>query len=90
MRCAEENLNTKRDELEEKNEMYETAQERVMELSGELNALRSESDTASKSCCFKEFFFLYLNSSSIFLLREYFQAKEETHCLPKWTINGKK
>lgn len=47
LRCAEENLNTKRDELEEKNEMYETAQERVIELSGELNALRSESDTAS-------------------------------------------
>lgn len=48
LRCAEENLNTKRDELEEKNNLYEEAQERVIELSGELNALRSESDTASK------------------------------------------
>ncbi len=46
LRCAEENLKTKRDELEEKNEMYETAQERVIELSGELNAIRTESDTA--------------------------------------------
>lgn len=44
--CLEENLQSKRDELEEKNEMYETAQERVIELSGELNGLRMESDTA--------------------------------------------
>lgn len=48
LRCAEENLQTKRDELEEKNELCETAQEQVIQLSGELNALRSESDTASK------------------------------------------
>lgn len=44
LHCAEENLNMKRQEVEEKNEMYETAQERVIELSGELNALRMESD----------------------------------------------
>lgn len=36
--------------------MYETAQERVIELSGELNALRSESDTASEYRCYKDFF----------------------------------
>lgn len=49
LHCAEENLQAKRDELEEKNQMYETAQEQVIQLNGELNALRSESDTASES-----------------------------------------
>ena len=48
LKCAEENLNTKRDELEEKNELYETAQEQVIQLNGELNALRTESDTAGR------------------------------------------
>lgn len=48
LRCAEENLESKRSELDEKNEMYETAQERVIELSGELNAIRMESDTAGR------------------------------------------
>lgn len=48
LRCVEENLEQKRNELEEKNEMYETAQERVIELSGELNAIRMESDTAGR------------------------------------------
>lgn len=46
LRSAEANLKAKRDELEEKNEMYETAQQREIELSGELNALRSESESA--------------------------------------------
>lgn len=59
LRCAEENLKVKRDELEEKTEMYETAQERVIELSGELNAHRMESNTASKSHCIIEVFGLW-------------------------------
>lgn len=46
--CTEENLETKRNELEEKNELYETVQEELIQLRGELNCIRSESDTASK------------------------------------------
>ncbi|KAJ6597361.1 Protein Spindly-B [Pseudolycoriella hygida] len=45
--CAETNLESKRAELEEKNEMYEVAQEQATQLSAELNALRTHSDTAN-------------------------------------------
>lgn len=46
LRSAEENLKAKRDQQEEKNEMYEMALQRAIELSGEVNALRSESKAA--------------------------------------------
>lgn len=46
--CTEENLKTKRDELAEKTELYETTQERLIQVNGELNAVRSKSDTAGK------------------------------------------
>lgn len=48
LECLEENLQAKREELEEKTQLLESSQERVMELSSELAMLKSTPEDTSK------------------------------------------
>lgn len=62
--------------------MCETAQEQVIELSGELNALRSESDTASKFYCSQV--------NQIFLRQKYWLCDFVSNILTLSSISGKR
>lgn len=45
--CTEDNLNTKRNELEEKTQMIDTMQEKIAEISAELATYKSNTDTSN-------------------------------------------
>lgn len=47
LECSEATLHTKRNELEEKNELFEVTQDRVFQLTSELSTLRNGPDVES-------------------------------------------
>lgn len=66
--CAEDNLNTKRTELEEKTQMIDSMQEKILEITAELATYKSSTDTSkyfiSLICCLKfQFAHLFLHFS---------------------------
>lgn len=85
LQCAEENLQAKRDELEEKSVLIDSLEEKVAILTAELGSLQSEAANPSKknviSCC--------LDHRYWSLFSTYLQTKREIRCLVKLTTNGK-
>lgn len=66
MQCLEENYSSKKDELEEKIDLLESAQEQVMELNAKVAMLSAPDDEMSEffgMFCFLEGFFVVLEYS---------------------------
>lgn len=80
--CLEDNLETKKMELEEKNESLESLQEKIQDLTVELVMLKSAPDDASKLC--KRFFLPSL------ITPRRFQNAKEIRSSPRWTISARR
>lgn len=69
LECAQSTLESKREELDEKSQLFDTAQERICQLSGELAALQSQPEMDTSKYIYQQYlytkyngFFLHLNS----------------------------
>lgn len=98
LECAQENLSSKSNELQELQQISETQQERIFELETELANYRTgtvdhgKQRSASKPNDFIVHFGLAQRITAIHRLCKFFfeKVKKETRCSPKLTISAKR
>lgn len=94
LECAQENLNSKSNELQEIQQISETQQERIFELETELANFRTGTVDHGKkrTKCFGNAEIAKNNPANTPLLCQFYfeQVKKETRCSPKLMISAKR